>query len=481
MQQSLSKFFKGHQRMIIVILLVYVFAMVGEFYALYETTKRHQHGQLLSQVVDNYGTHYLILSHEYSDIFTLKDHESIAQFNDQVKSLSAIRSQLDDLVKDSAFNDSKKFKASINDLKNLVDDSLKYFQSNIEVNHDNIRSHLSSIESNYSRPIHDVTQSVLSSINDLSDNEDYTLANFILLVSLQSLMTLLIIFLFHRSVNSNIIKPIENLSNTIRDIQQRNYVSTNYQPSSYAITELSQLQQDLSAIAMEHSEMKSKEQGIAMLEERLAMVPVAAHNIINPISSIKSISEHIEFTYFVQPEMKEHLHDVNTICDGLVRWLRNLLFLFKPANLSQKRSSIRQTIMTATEFSEHLIKKKNIDLTVDEIPDDAFAYIDQDLVEQSLSCIINNAAEAVRRKEGKIHIQFTDTPEAFVITVIDNGIGLSKNFFDGNTETTKKEGHGIGVAFARNVAMLHKPSISIAFANNQTAGANVTYSIPKQA
>lgn len=478
MQQSISAFFGRYQKMISIIILVYFAAMLFEFFALFETTKRHQQGELLIQIIENFRAHNSNIFHEYSDMLTFRDDDAPTQYQRELVSLKSAKKQFNDLLNLSSFNDYTEIHSLSNSLFSLSDEQIDILNAIDEVAPGNIKKQLSYVETKYVKPIDDKVEYLIKRLQLLTNNHDYAFTNFIFLVTLQTVMTLLIIFMFNRSANNNIIQPLSNISRTIKDIQERKYISTDHQ-SDYSVSEIAQLQNDLSAIAMAHADMKSKEQGMDMMEERLAMVPVAAHNIISPISSIKSISEHIEFTYYVQPEMKEHLHDINNICDGQVRWLRNLLFLFNQSNLSQKTSSLRETLNTALHFSSHLIKKKNISLIVDEIPEDAFGYFDQDLVEQSISCLLTNAAEAVRRVGGQIKVMYSQDDLSHTITIVDNGIGLSKSFFDGNTSTTKKTGHGIGVAFVRNVAMLHKPQISVAFANNHDVGANVKYVIQK--
>ena len=482
MQQSLSKLISRYQRMNVIVLFVFVAAMLFEFYALHETTQKFEQGQLLTQVIDNYKMHYINMSHEYSDILTLKDSESVEQYQSELKAADSTRKQLEKLLLTSRFRQYQEVHDHANALNSLIEGATFRFKDHqIHANQD-IRQHLSFVEKTYTKRINETATAMVSAIADISDNTDYTFTNFLLLVGFQTVLTLSIIFMFNRSANNNILKPISNISNTIRDIQNKKYISTNYQPSSYMVTELAMLQNDLSTIAMGHMELQAKEQGMRMLQERLEMVPVAAHNIISPISSIKSISEDLQYNYFVDAESKGQLQDIDNICDGLVRWLRNLLFLFKQTSLNQQTTRLDETLSTAINFSSHLIKKKKIKLTVADIPESALANIDKELVEQSISCIVTNAADAVKRNEGSIDITYTDGGENHIITVVDNGIGLSKNFFDGDTTTTKRAGHGIGVAFARNVAMLHKPSFSINFANNDGGipGANVKFIIPKQ-
>lgn len=482
MQQSLSKLISRYQRMNVVVLFVFVVAMLFEFYALHETTQKYEQSQLLIQLIDNYKMHYINLSHEYSDTLTLKDPESYVQYKAELDSLDTTRLQLTKLLQTTRFREYPQVHEYVASIHDLVNASTLYFEQHEKHALSDIKESLSYVEKEFSKPITDKSNSLVTAITDISDNSDYTFTNFLLLVAVQTSLTLAIIFMFNRSANNNIIKPIINISNTIRDIQDRKYISTNYQPSSYLVQEFSALQYELSQIAMGHAEMQAKEQGMRMLQERLEMVPVAAHNIINPISSIKALSEHIEFTYFLEPGVKDHLHDVNNICDGLVRWLRNLLFLFNQTSLNQRSANIKEMIQTAINFSSHTFNKKRLTLSVDTIPDDAIAHIDQDLVEQAISCILTNAAQAVKRESGTIDIKYADEGTAHVLTVVDNGNGLTQKFFDGDTSTTKRAGHGIGVAFARSVAMLHKPPIAINFSNNVgSPGANVKFIIPKQA
>lgn len=97
-------------------------------------------------------------------------------------------------------------------------------------------------------------------------------------------------------------------------------------------------------------------------------------------------------------------------------------------------------------------------------------------IQQVFINLIKNAFEA---EANKVHIAFTQRKGRTVITVTDNGHGISNpdNLFV-PLYTTKPQGQGIGLSFCRNIIEQHQGHITMSNHSPERSGACVTISLP---
>ncbi|RME00614.1 MAG: ATP-binding protein, partial [Calditrichaeota bacterium] len=108
---------------------------------------------------------------------------------------------------------------------------------------------------------------------------------------------------------------------------------------------------------------------------------------------------------------------------------------------------------------------KKIALTVSVAPESLELVADQDLLEQVLINLLNNAMQAVGEcADGKIElIAKLDERGAPIIQIKDNGPGIPEQIRDKifiPFFTTKSVGSGIGLSLSRQIMRLHRGSIS---------------------
>lgn len=111
---------------------------------------------------------------------------------------------------------------------------------------------------------------------------------------------------------------------------------------------------------------------------------------------------------------------------------------------------------------------KTVQLTVT-LPDPEMGfYGDQELVVESLTNLLNNASEALEKKEGEKRIEMNCYVELpwLCISIRDNGIGIEKKYrkkiFEPAFSTKKTyRNWGMGLAFVRNVVKEHSGYINV--------------------
>jgi Signal transduction histidine kinase regulating C4-dicarboxylate transport system len=108
---------------------------------------------------------------------------------------------------------------------------------------------------------------------------------------------------------------------------------------------------------------------------------------------------------------------------------------------------------------------------------------DRTLIEQILINLIKNACEAIeldKKDFSKINVNAYKNNSNTIITVADNGAGISKDaigrifipFF-----TTKPNGSGIGLSLCKQIMNLHRGSISVASAENEGTKSSLRFPI----
>jgi len=177
-----------------------------------------------------------------------------------------------------------------------------------------------------------------------------------------------------------------------------------------------------------------------------------SHQVIDHIGRMKRFTDGL--MDFSKMETEMVLFDIKTLVE-------NLLFSIK----SHKRY-------------------KNIKLDPTFSSDLPEAFIDVGQIQQVLLNLLNNAADAMEDTENPhitLDCRYDKALDQFVINVTDNGSGMgeevSSRIFE-NHFTTKKVGHGIGLANTRKIIHNHGGEISVQSEENK--GTTFTVTLPRQ-
>ncbi|ASP37981.1 hypothetical protein CHH28_04485 [Bacterioplanes sanyensis] len=132
------------------------------------------------------------------------------------------------------------------------------------------------------------------------------------------------------------------------------------------------------------------------------------------------------------------------------------------------------TINDAIESTSIQFPTLTFDNNVDE---HCQGFYSETLVHLALITLITNSAQA-----GATHLTFTaDTNDALTITVEDNGPGFPPEALEGDWQTTKRDGSGLGLYFVELIAQHHNQGEHkgrIDIANRSVKGARVTLLLP---
>jgi len=218
---------------------------------------------------------------------------------------------------------------------------------------------------------------------------------------------------------------------------------------------------------------------------------IIAHDLRGPIGSFTSFLEFLTDKNHNHsgPEMEGYLNMMKTSSNSTLFLLDNLLYWARsqrgtlPFKPSQQRLCmlIRQNI----ELYRTTAEKKLIKLTA-EVDNDLIAEADPNMLNTIVRNLINNALKFTS-SGGEVIVKAFAADKQIVVSVIDNGIGISAEAIDGlfrldanpvSIKGTKgEEGSGLGLVLCREFVEKHGGTIHVESVAGQ--GSTFRFSIPE--
>ncbi len=189
--------------------------------------------------------------------------------------------------------------------------------------------------------------------------------------------------------------------------------------------------------------MMAEKEHLAVIGE---MSAVLAHEIRNPLGSIKGFAQYlVENSHSGSEELKVIINEARR----LERLTEDLLLYARPAGAKPEEFELRELVhetVRAAAASDR-INQLAMTLTAD-VPDGLMIVTDRGMLKQVLSNVIQNSVEATGR-DGSIVISASLGGNKIKIAVSDSGEGMSsetkERAFD-SFFTTKAKGTGLGLA-----------------------------------
>jgi two-component system nitrogen regulation sensor histidine kinase NtrY len=218
------------------------------------------------------------------------------------------------------------------------------------------------------------------------------------------------------------------------------------------------------------------------------MVHVLAHEIMNSLTPIASLSESLEgLLHGAAGPQSPAFNEIGGAVEAIRRRSATLMkFVERYRQVASIPSVVARTVPLADLFT-HLqallradVVARGVALSCRIEPPDLCAVIDRELMEQALINLLRNALDAVAAcASPRIDIECTERDGRTVVTIADNGTGLPAGsleqvfvpFF-----STKHGGSGIGLSLARQIALAHGGQIEAA--RRQPAGSVMTLVLP---
>jgi signal transduction histidine kinase len=209
-----------------------------------------------------------------------------------------------------------------------------------------------------------------------------------------------------------------------------------------------------------------------------ALVPVLAHNIRNPLASIRATAQ-VANDPGLDLETHEAFRDIIGTVDRIERWTGALLAYLHPIRPQPVAIALRQVINGAVNALELKLLEKSLSVDCSECNEFTVLKADEQLLEQAIYNLLLNAIEA-SPAGGLIEIESAVEQEWIYLRIADRGPGMPfvpEYHTPGPGPSTKRFGTGLGIPFAHKVCEAHGGTIS--FAPREGGGTRVTLSLPR--
>lgn len=220
-------------------------------------------------------------------------------------------------------------------------------------------------------------------------------------------------------------------------------------------------------------------------KERLAslgsLAAGVAHEIRNPLSSIKGFATYFKERYRDVPEDRKTADIMIREVERLNRVIGQLLEFARPLNIERKPADIRDVVRHSLELVSAQAASRNVLITTDDTTDEPpHAVIDQDRISQVLLNVYLNSLDAME-SGGTLNVRLENDEinSNIVVHVSDTGRGIPSQdigrVFDPYF-TTKQSGTGLGLAVVHKIIEAHSGRVKITSSENQ--GTTVSLIIP---
>jgi len=216
------------------------------------------------------------------------------------------------------------------------------------------------------------------------------------------------------------------------------------------------------------SEVRALRKEIAR-SQRLASVgrlaAGVAHEIRNPLSSIKGFATYFKERYHDIPEDQHISSLMIQEVDRLNRVVGELHEFARPITIARKPIQIKSYIENSIELIANQASAANVTIQTTLAPEIDEVYLDPDKISQVLLNLYLNAIESMDSGGTlSVGLSVNAAKEGVEIRISDSGAGISKDdlahIFDPYF-TTKAAGTGLGLAIVHNIIEAHQGEIKV--------------------
>lgn len=191
------------------------------------------------------------------------------------------------------------------------------------------------------------------------------------------------------------------------------------------------------------------------------LIRVLTHEMMNTLTPVISLSEAL--LPKAEGEQREGLEVIHRTSQDLIRFVENYR-RFTHVPTPQPQLFYVKPFLERMAAQAQPLLGEGVTLNLDVEPADLLVYADESLLARVVSNLLKNAAEATTSGQHVRLHAFSDTDEAVVIDVSDDGAPIPADiashifipFF-----TTKAEGSGIGLSISRQIMRVSNGSLSL--------------------
>ncbi|HQR50785.1 MAG TPA: ATP-binding protein [Methylophilaceae bacterium] len=305
----------------------------------------------------------------------------------------------------------------------------------------------------------------------LEDSKRNVVALMVIPLLLASLLLVFSRFFLKRAI----VRPISDILYATSEISAGRL--EHKAPAESRTAELAMLAGAINQMA---SELARSQEALVRSEKQAAqgaLVPMLAHNIRNPLASIRATAQ-VADEPGLHRETREALYDIIGTVDRLERWTGGLLAYLHPLRPQPVTTSLQSIIHGALAPLQQKLREKSIDIELAPGHRNDKLSVDEQLLEQALYNLLLNAVDASPASSA-ITIEYAIRPEQVELRILDRGPGMPFSPAPGNLSpgpSTKRFGTGLGIPFAFKVCEALGGSIE--FTAREGGGTSVKILLP---
>jgi signal transduction histidine kinase len=264
-------------------------------------------------------------------------------------------------------------------------------------------------------------------------------------------------------ISRSISKPIRQLHTAAEQVSNGNY---DIQFQAQNNDEIGELGQKFQSMINAFKNSLETERKLVITQERLKTEKLTAigelaariaHDLRNPLSVIKNVSELIRLQYPREdPRLQEHFNKLENSIQRMSHQIDDVLNFVRTTPLEKKITSLREIIQKSVDDLDVPDGISVVAPSNDEKID-----CDDQKMRTAFSNILLNAIQAISDK-GTISIKITGYTKHITIEISDSGPGIPENILPHIFEplfTTKQRGTGLGLSSCKNIIEQHGGTI----------------------
>lgn len=304
---------------------------------------------------------------------------------------------------------------------------------------------------------------------------DEARSNSIAVLSMPLILACILIVYSRRILKNSIVRPINDI------MQATNAISTgnlSHQVPEAGAEELAVLSREINKMA---EDLAASRDALVKSEKQAALgllVPMLAHNIRNPLASIRATAQVIDDP-LLDKDTLESIQGIMHTVDRLERWTGSLLSYLHPIKPMLNQLLLSSIVQGAITTLQPKLNEKQIKVIEDSANIKRLILTDEHLLEQMLYNLLLNASEA-SPKGAEIQLLCTLENNLLTLVIIDQGPGMP---FKPDPHaltpgpTTKRFGTGLGIPFAFKVC--EELGGAMSFESNAGSGTRIVINLPQ--
>ncbi|MDI3534958.1 MAG: hypothetical protein PWQ82_1323 [Thermosediminibacterales bacterium] len=212
----------------------------------------------------------------------------------------------------------------------------------------------------------------------------------------------------------------------------------------------------------EKYKLQEKLQSMEKLSLAGQLAAGAAHEIKNPLASIRGFVQLLQESFHKNDKRREYTKIIIEEVDRLNELVRELLFIAKPSPDVKTRGNINKTVddTILVVNSKAIMNDVVIHRESSEVPEIIF---NPEHMKQVFLNLMNNAIDAMP-KGGNLFVRSFHKDNRIHIEIQDEGCGIKPEHIDRLFEpffTTKEDGTGLGLPITKKIIQNHSGEIQV--------------------